>query len=58
MFSQTLAHENSKNEIRKETDEEGKKRGMSIETKQAGKKETPDDVSHPNQNIITIYKKL
>ena len=31
VFSQTLAHGNSKNEIRETKDEEGKKRGVSVE---------------------------
>ena len=40
VFSQTLAHRNGKNEIRyKDTDEEGKKRGVSIERSKAGTKE-------------------
>ena len=54
MFSQTLAHGNSKNEIR-HTDEEGKKRGVSMERSKAGTKERrPDGLSLPNQNTILI----
>ena len=42
VISQTLAQGNSKNEIRyKETDEEGKKRGVSMEISNAGTKEIP-----------------
>ena len=37
VFSQTLAYENSKNED-KETDEEGKKRGVSMERSKSGTK--------------------
>ena len=36
----------------KETDEEGKKRGVSIET--GSKKRSPNGLSQPNQNTITI----
>ena len=37
----------------KETDEEGKKRGVSMEISKAGtKKRSQDGLSHPNQNII------
>ena len=37
----------------KETDEEGKKRGVSMEKSKAGtNKENPDGLSHPNQNTI------
>ena len=38
VFSQTLAHGNSKNEIEKETDEDGKKRGVSKKRSKAGTK--------------------
>ena len=40
----------------KETDEEGKKRGASMERSQAGaNKMSPDSLSHPNQNTkLTI----
>ena len=39
----------------KETDEEGKKRGLSMERSKAGtKKRSPDGLSHPNQNTIII----
>ena len=37
----------------KETDEEGKKRSVSI-TKGARKKRSPDGLSHPNQSTIII----
>ena len=58
VFSQTLAHGNSKNEIsQKETDEDGKKRGVSMERSKAGtNKRSPDGLSHPNQNTIIIKK--
>ena len=37
------------------TDEEGKKRGVSMERSKAGtKKRSPDGLSHPNQNTIII----
>ena len=59
MFPQTLAHGNSKNEIR-QTDEEGTKRGVSIERSKAGtKKKVLIKISpnqNPNQNIIIINK--
>ena len=43
----------------KETDEEGKKRGVIIERSKAGtKNRSPDGVSHPNQNIKIINKEL
>ena len=43
----------------KETDEEGKKRDVSIERSKAGTKKTSnDDLSHHNQNIIIIKKIL
>ena len=67
--SQTLAHGNSKNEIRygnskikfdKERDKKCKKRGVSIKRSTAGtKKRSPDDLSHTNQNkqnIVVFYK--
>ena len=55
MFSQTLAQGKSKNEIRKETDEDGKKRGVIMERSKAGTKErSPDGLSLPNQNTILI----
>ena len=39
----------------KETDEEGKKRGVSMERSKAGAKErSPDGLSLPNQNTILI----
>ena len=41
----------------KETDEDGKKRGVSMEKSKAGaKKRSPDGLSHPNQNTIIINK--
>ena len=61
MFSQTLAHGNSKNEIDKETDEEGKKRSASMGRSKAGTKEkkiSPDGLIHPNQNTIIIKQNL
>ena len=57
VFSETLAHGNSKNEIRQETDGDGKKRGVSMERSKAGtNKRSPDGLSHPNQNKIIIKK--
>ena len=55
VFAQTLADANSKNEI-KETDEEGKKRGTSMERSKAGTKEkiSPQGLNYPNQNTIII----
>ena len=55
--SQTLAHVNSKNEIRlKKTGEDGKKRGVSVEISKAGKKErSRNGLPPPNENIIIIY---
>ena len=41
----------------KETDEGGKKRGVSMEKSKAGtKKRCPDGLSPPNQNTIIINK--
>ena len=41
----------------KETDERGKKRGVSMEKSKAGtNKRSPDGLSHPNQNTIIINK--
>ena len=42
-FPKHFAHGNSKNEIRQETDEECKKRGVSIERSKAGMKERSPD---------------
>ena len=55
MFSQTLMHGNSKNEIR-QTDDDGKKRGASMERSKAGTNRSPDGLLHPNQNTIIINK--
>ena len=40
----------------KDTDEEGKKRGVSMDISKAGTKEkrSPDDLNYPNQNTIII----
>ena len=63
----THAHGDSKNEIDKETDEDGNKRGVSMERSKAGtNKRSPDGISHPNQNtiiynkqnVVIFYKKL
>ena len=56
VFQKILAHGNSKNEIRyKETEEELKKRDVSMERSKAGmKKKRPDGLSIPNQNTILI----
>ena len=41
----------------KETGEDGKKTGVSMERSKAGtNKRSPDDLSHPNQNTIIIEK--
>ena len=41
----------------KKTDEEDKKRGVSVERSKAGtKNSSPDGLSHPNQNTIIINK--
>ena len=41
----------------KETDEDGKKRGLSMKRSKAGtNKRSPDGLSHPNQNTIIINK--
>ena len=45
---------NSKNEIRKKTDEEGKKRGVSMEKCTEGTKEISLDTLSLNQNTILI----
>ena len=52
VFSQTLVHGNGKNEEDKETKEEGKKRGVSLERRKRARKRSPDGLSLPNQNII------
>ena len=58
VLSQLLAHENRKNEILKETDEDDKKKGASMEKRKAGTKEKcPDSLSLPNKNTI-IFKLL
>ena len=55
VFSQTLAHGNSKND--NETDEDTQKRGVSMEKSTAGtNKRSPDGLSPPNRNIIIINK--
>ena len=54
MFSQTLAHGNSNNEIR-QTDEEGRKIGVSTARSKEGTKErSADCLSLPNQNTVLI----
>ena len=59
VFSQTLTHGNSKNEIRQRTDEDGKKRGVSMERSKARtNKISPNGLTHPNQNTIIINKIL
>ena len=55
MFSQTLGHGNNKNEQDKETDEEGKTRGVSVERNKAGKKKkSADGLNYPNENTVII----
>ena len=45
----------ARTKIDKETDEEGKKLGVSMERSKAGTNErSPDGLSHPNQNTIII----
>ena len=55
VFSQTLAHEYSKIEIRQRDRRQGKKRGASMErSKMATKERSPDGLSLPIQNTILI----
>ena len=55
MLSQILEHGNSKNGIRKKTDEEGKKRGASMErSKAATKEKSPDSLLLHDQNTVII----
>ena len=51
VFSQTLEHGNSKNEIRERKDKDGKKSGVSVER---DKERSPNDLFLPNQNTIII----
>ena len=57
VFSQTLAHGNSKNEIRQRD-----RRRHTEERRECGKstagtnKRSPDGLSHPNRNTIIINK--
>ena len=47
----------ARTKLDKETDEDGKKRGLSMERSKAGtNKRSPDGLSHPNQNTIIINK--
>ena len=64
VLSQTLTHGNSKNEIRQRTDEDGKKRGVSMERSKASRnKRIPDGTSCPkpkynnNKQYIVIFNK-
>ena len=51
----THAWEQQEQKKYKETDKEGKKRGVNMERSKAGmKKRSPDSLSHPNQNAIII----
>ena len=53
LFSQTLAHGKSKNEIRQKKTEEERKRGASMERNRVGtKKGSPGGISLPNKNLI------
>ena len=55
MFSKTLVHGNSKNEIRQRNRRRGKKRGESMERSKARtKNRSPDILSLPSQNTILI----
>ena len=56
VFSQTLTHWKSKTEIKiNETDEDGQKRGVSMEKSTAGtNKRSPDGLSHTSRNTIII----
>ena len=57
VFSQTLTHGKERTKEDKDTDEDGKKRGVSMERSKAGtNKRSPDGLSHPNQNTIIINK--
>ena len=57
VFPNTHAWEQQERNKTKETDEDGKKRGVSMERSKAGtNKEVPNGLSHPNQNIIIISK--
>ena len=47
----------ARTKLDKETDEDGEKRGVSMESSIAGtNKRSPDGLSHPNQNTIIINK--
>ena len=54
VFPNTLTWAQQEWEQKEETDEEGKKRGVSIESKEFTKERTPDGLSVPNQNTILI----
>ena len=51
VFTQTLAHTNNKNEISERKDEDGKKRGVSVEI---SNERSPNGLCLPNQNTIMI----
>ena len=59
-FPQTLAHGNSKNEIRQRNRRRRSEESREYRKKQSGheKKRSPDGLSHPNRNIIIINKIL
>ena len=49
----------ARTKLDKETDEEGKKRGVSMERSKAGtKKRSPYGLSHPSQNTIIIKNSI
>ena len=59
VFSQTLAHGNSKNEIGKKQTKKVRRDALSLERSTAGiKKRIPDGLSHPNKNTIIISEIL
>ena len=57
VFPNTRAWEQQERNKTKKTDEDGKKRGVSMERSKAGtNKRSPDRLSHPNQKTIIISK--
>ena len=59
VFPNTSAWEQQERNKTKETDEDGKKRGSSMERSKAGtNKRSPDGLSHPNQNTIIIKQNM
>ena len=57
VFPNNRAWEQQQKRNKKETDEDGKKRGVSMERSKAGtNKRSPNGLTHPNQNTIIINK--